>query len=102
VTMPLLMMAARTELRKLEKPVSEADFRLPEAVKARRETWPRLLAKQAEENHVAVEGIDYDRLAWLELGEETIATVVERSALRAKGANVPVTTDLLLKAVQDR
>ncbi|TFW31738.1 ATP-binding protein [Massilia horti] len=34
VTMPLLLEAARTEFRKLEKPVSEADFRWPEAAPA--------------------------------------------------------------------
>jgi hypothetical protein len=31
VTMPLILEAARTEFRKLEKPINEADFRLLES-----------------------------------------------------------------------
>ncbi len=35
VTMPLIFEAARSEFRKLEKPVNEAEFRLIQAVEAK-------------------------------------------------------------------
>jgi len=100
VSMPLLISAARTELRKLEKTVSEVDFRLPEAVKARQETWLARLVQQVEENGLALSQVDYERLSWFELSDAAIAAIIERSIQRARSANKPVTIDLLLDAIE--
>ncbi|MBN2358790.1 MAG: ATP-binding protein, partial [Deltaproteobacteria bacterium] len=95
VTMPLLLAAARTEVRKVEKPVSEAEFRLPSAVRARREAWQVRLADRASGEEMALHDIDYDRLAWHDVDDQAMAQALDRSVERARQANGALTTDLI-------
>ena len=99
VTMSLLLSAAQSELRKLEKPINQADFRLPQAVTVRAETWQRVLDEKAGQNNVTLKESDYERLAWFDSSEEAIAAAIAQAVERAREMNGPVTLDLLLKTV---
>jgi hypothetical protein len=104
VIMPLLVDAARGELLKLENPANEAEFRAPDAVRARQETWQRLLTQKAKEQHLAValvEG-DYRRLSWLPLDGEAIARVTDEAVSRARARGERVTLSLVLDLVRQQ
>ncbi len=76
--MPLLITAIRTELRKLEKAVSEADFRLPDAVRTSRDDWQLTLVQQGSEHPVKIKEIDLDRLAWFKASKDFIDEIVAK------------------------
>ena len=99
VTMPLLLAAARSELRKLERPVSEADFRPPAPVRARGEAWRRLVADKAAAGGIAVDVIDYERLAWIARSDEQIAAVIDGAIDVAAREGEALTTARLLDAL---
>jgi hypothetical protein len=100
VTMPLLLDAARGELLKMDKPVNEAEFRPPDAMRAHQELWQRLVAQKVGAAAVALTEKEYRRLSWLPLEDKAIARAVDVAAERAKKAGVPVTVGLLLEVLR--
>jgi hypothetical protein len=95
VTMPLLLTAAHGELRKLERPTSQANFRPPPAVRARAAAWSCLLADAAEQQGVE---FDYERLAWWDLDEKEMEQVAARAARKARAAGSPLLMQWLVEA----
>lgn len=91
VTMPLVLQAAQGELRKLERPFSQALFSPPPAVEKRKATWRKLVPESRQKETT----FDYDRLAWWDLSDEAIARTVQRADALARETGAPVTMSLL-------
>ena len=97
--MPLLIAAIRTELRKLEKAVSEADFRLPDAVRTSRDDWQITLIELSNKNQLALAEIDFERLGWFKLNKEEVARTTAEIINTCMQVHTPVTMSLLVEEI---
>ena len=100
VTMPWILAAALGELRKLERPTSQASFRPPPEVEARRATWLGLLAEAEAQPGQAVT-FDYERLAWWGLDDVQLPRLADLAARQAREAGRPLTMGLLVAAARE-